>query len=292
MQSESWFMSIKNIMEAFLSRDFVKCLTLIKQFLALLSLEWCKTNPLNEEQYNDLLDMVLLLRALSKMNSVGFNSYVNYILNSFESAILTYTARKDGNPELLFAAIQRIYSLAEGLWVGANYLYERGLYLDHSPLILSFELTEKGTIKLFGWTDNPEVGSSEAKEEEKAIADLKAEFEKLFIQKQAQKADILSQAELLFSQNEAEKAIKLLNQAIKTNPSIQKAVFELQAKIYEHLQQYSNVIDVLMKCMVLGTPKSAIKKRVSAACQQLLQSEQIQQDPAVLKRWQEFKDDF
>jgi tetratricopeptide (TPR) repeat protein len=292
MQPESWFIAMKNIMDAFLCRDFVKCLTLIRQFLSLLHLDWCKNNPLNENEYNDLLDVALLLRAFTQFPACGKNTYIQKVIYKFETAIRTYTERKNGDATQLFNAILDLQLLCDGLWVAANYLQQKGLFLDHSPIVLSFELTENASIKLFGWTDNPEIGTTEAHEEEAAIAELKTDFENLFIQKQAQKTDVLTQANLLFIQNQPEKALTLLNEAIKLDTQIQKDAFWLQAQIYEHLQQHSNLIDCLMKCFVLGTPKSMVKKRILTAAQQLLLSAQIQNDTQQLKRWQEFINDF
>ena len=292
MQPEFWYLSMKEIMDAFLQREFKKSIELIRAFLALFSLEWCKNNQLNETQFNDLLDTALLLRGLGQLGTIEYNHYYQNTIERFEIAVKTYTQPREGKPEELHAAIESLKLLCDGIWVGACYLEEKELRLDHSPIMLSFELKEEGIIKLFGWTDSPEYGTPEHEEEQAAIAELKADFERLFAQRKANKADVLTQARQLIAQQAHQEALQLLQKAIKKDSSIQKEAFLLQADIYQQLNQPSQLIDSLMKCLVLGLPKSAIRARVRAACDEILQSPHIQSDPEQLKRWQEFRADF
>jgi len=279
-------------MDAFLQREYKKSIELIRAFLALFSLEWCRQNLLDEQQYNDLLDTALLLRGLGQLGTIEYNYYYQNTIERFEIAVKTYTQPREGKPEELHAAIESLKLLCDGVWVGACYLEEKELRLDHSPIMLSFELKEEGIIKLFGWTDSPEYGTAEHEEEQAAIAELKADFERLFAQRKANKADILAQARALIAAAKPQQALQLLQQASKKDANIQKEAFLLMADIHQEQQQPTQLIDCLMKCLVLGTPKSAIRARVRAACDEILQWAHIQAEPEQLKRWQEFRADF
>lgn len=275
---------IENIEKAYLAfqqHHFGVCIE--RLYLGFESLENHKFTQLNNSEFNAFYDALEMLQLVVKLPIIEQNSYIQNRIGQFKQILDRFLLPKGGNVELLAQQIPLCTKLNNGLLIGIQYFQKKQISLNAFPPVLSFELSEDGTIALYAWIDRQPTMTPQPLEQ------FKTDFEALFKKEQISQKDYLAQAQNLHEQGDSNKALKILNHAMRIHPAIKKECFLQMGNIQFQQKNYSEAVDAYMKALVLGVPKQQIKAKVLEATQELISTAK---DYKTITRWQELLDDF
>ena len=237
---------------AYSSRNFEQALALLCKGLD----HWeSPAHRLSNASYNAIYDALEMIEALLVYVTVWeSNDYVVQLLQTIRKSL-------DDVKEVVWddfqQHIEEFKVLLQGVRIGFNFFNNNNLALLDANPILSFALTEEGTITLLKSRGNAKVDALV----EAFNACFRAELTSL---EQCEK-EIKAALDL----GDVSRAKYLLEWMMEQYPESKKQAFLQLGHLYFEEESYQKAAESYMKTIVMGTPKEFVRDNVQVACNRL-----------------------